>query len=85
MAYDREASAMCNNVMNTQWDFNTNITEATKQRMVSYLTFFHSILSFYEEAAGSFYFFSNLTCEIKSLNSCVTIGPYEYTILQSLA
>ena len=33
-AYDREASAMCNNVMNTQWDFNTNITEATKQRMV---------------------------------------------------
>ena len=35
LAYDREASAMCNNVMNTQWDFNTNITEATKQRMVS--------------------------------------------------
>lgn len=35
VAYDREASAMCNNVMNTQWDFNTNITEATKQRMVS--------------------------------------------------
>ena len=35
--YDREASLMCNNVMNTQWDFNTNITEATKQRMVSVL------------------------------------------------
>lgn len=35
LAYDREASAMCNNVMNTQWDFNTNITESTKQRMVS--------------------------------------------------
>lgn len=34
-AYDREASSMCTNVMNTQWDFNTNITEATKQRMVS--------------------------------------------------
>lgn len=34
VAYDREASAMCNNVMNTQWDFNTNITEATKQRML---------------------------------------------------
>lgn len=32
--YDREASLMCNNVMNTQWDFNTNITEMTKQRML---------------------------------------------------
>ena len=37
--YDREASLMCNNVMNTQWDFNTNITEAAKQRMVSYLNY----------------------------------------------
>jgi len=33
-SYDREASTMCTNVMNTQWDFNTNITEITKQRMV---------------------------------------------------
>jgi hypothetical protein len=34
-AYDREASAMCTNVMNSQWEFNTNVTEATKQNMVS--------------------------------------------------
>ena len=37
-SYDREASTMCTNVMNTQWDFNTNITEITKQRMVSVVT-----------------------------------------------
>ncbi len=34
-AYDREASAMCTNVMNSQWNFNTNVTEATRQNMVS--------------------------------------------------
>jgi len=33
-AYDREASAMCTNVMNSQWVFNTNVTEASKQFMM---------------------------------------------------
>ena len=36
-AYDREASAMCTNVMNSQWVFNTNVTEASKQFMVSWI------------------------------------------------
>ena len=32
--YDREAKAMCTTVMNSQWDFNTNITDVSKERMV---------------------------------------------------
>ena len=33
--YDREAKAMCTTVMNSQWDFNTNITDESKERMVN--------------------------------------------------
>ncbi|XP_033208266.1 angiotensin-converting enzyme-like isoform X2 [Belonocnema kinseyi] len=32
--YDREGSAMCNRVMNSQWNFATNITDANRRKML---------------------------------------------------